>query len=328
MQFTFSKKDAKPLARALEKFLESKGIELSHGQALDALASMQGYADWNALADKVSPTAIESVLDPFELNHLRDELQEGTRYGEECELRTHTGFALRYSAETQACEYVRTVDALGREIAYWDQAEWQEDPATVMGAIIGSLVRGKPFTLKPSRTDRSKESASVSRAGPAKILSPFTLYTDAFVTDEFGEGPSWARIVIDEAFLERLLTMRRIAAKHRLSDVSEYCEPDSWSPWAVNPLGMSQVQNAELQVTEKSFWFCAPVKHTDYAVESRGIWFKDLLAAISGPEHFEDAPYTRHGNVIVFGVSEESRADFIEELLEDGEDLPPEFLNE
>lgn len=33
-------------------------------------------------------------------------------------------------------EYVRLCDTDGKETDYWDQAEWSDDPALVMGAII------------------------------------------------------------------------------------------------------------------------------------------------------------------------------------------------
>ena len=35
-------------------------------------------------------------------------------------------------------EYVRLCDPNGAEYVYWDQAEWVDDPALVMGAIINS----------------------------------------------------------------------------------------------------------------------------------------------------------------------------------------------
>lgn len=34
--------------------------------------------------------------------------------------------------------YVRICDEHGNEVAYWDHAEWAEDPQLVMGAILGS----------------------------------------------------------------------------------------------------------------------------------------------------------------------------------------------
>jgi len=35
-------------------------------------------------------------------------------------------------------EYVRLCDPKGEEILYWDQQEWKDDPALVMGAIINA----------------------------------------------------------------------------------------------------------------------------------------------------------------------------------------------
>jgi len=41
------------------------------------------------------------------------------------------------------CDYVRVVNyESGTEIAYWDQNEWAEAPAKVMGAIIGAMCEG------------------------------------------------------------------------------------------------------------------------------------------------------------------------------------------
>ncbi len=35
-------------------------------------------------------------------------------------------------------EYVRLCDKKGRELVYWDNLEWQEDPVLVMGAILNA----------------------------------------------------------------------------------------------------------------------------------------------------------------------------------------------
>jgi hypothetical protein len=40
---------AKKSARALEKFLKKQGIDLGHGQGLNAIAAMAGFEDWNGL---------------------------------------------------------------------------------------------------------------------------------------------------------------------------------------------------------------------------------------------------------------------------------------
>lgn len=40
------------------------------------------------------------------------------------------------SEEYMAGDYVRLVDPDGEELCYWDNLEWQEDPVSVMGAIM------------------------------------------------------------------------------------------------------------------------------------------------------------------------------------------------
>lgn len=136
---------AKKSARALEKALERNGITLQHGKALDVLASLCGRQDWNALSQALSPEGVDSLLSHGERQHAAD--AAGDDYGRENMLVAHTGFQLRYSAETEMCDYVRVCDPLGRELVYWTSSEWAEDPEVVMGAMLGALVRGKPVEV-------------------------------------------------------------------------------------------------------------------------------------------------------------------------------------
>lgn len=55
-----SAKQAKKSARALEKALAPLGMDLQRGQALDVVAKVAGFADWNALA-AVLPAATPSL---------------------------------------------------------------------------------------------------------------------------------------------------------------------------------------------------------------------------------------------------------------------------
>ena len=66
-------------------------------------------------------------------------------YGEEVVVRTEDGRELRSRAGadgdcTVTGEYVRVLDAAGREQGYWTSEEWREDPEVVMGAIVGCLL--------------------------------------------------------------------------------------------------------------------------------------------------------------------------------------------
>lgn len=136
---------ARKSARALERALERNGISLQHGKALDVLAALCGREDWNALSQALSPTGVDAILDEHERQHAA--AAAGDEFGQESMLVAHTGFQLRYSAETEMCDYVRVCDPLGREIVYWTSAEWAEDPQVVMGAMLGALVRSQPVEV-------------------------------------------------------------------------------------------------------------------------------------------------------------------------------------
>jgi len=50
-----------------------------------------------------------------------------------------TGSKVCCPAYPQPCTYVRVVDPVLGEVAYWDSLEWREDPEGVMGAIMGAI---------------------------------------------------------------------------------------------------------------------------------------------------------------------------------------------
>ena len=62
-------------------------------------------------------------------------------YGPECFIHLASGGAIVCPAHPDECDYVRIVDDLGNEIAYWCVDEWVESPEQgmeVMGAILGA----------------------------------------------------------------------------------------------------------------------------------------------------------------------------------------------
>lgn len=60
-------------------------------------------------------------------------------FGPECVIPTKQGAELRCPVAPAECTYVRVLNSDGEEVAYWDCAEWEEDPTGVMGAIMGCL---------------------------------------------------------------------------------------------------------------------------------------------------------------------------------------------
>ena len=137
-----SSRKAKQGAAALEKALAKAGLTLGRGKALDAVSRMAGFADWNAYAHSFSVQAIDAQLTDLEQSHVAD--AGSPDYGPESVILVHTGFTLRAPAFPEDVSYVRIVDPLGRETAYWTSDEWAESAEDVMGAVLGALCRGQP----------------------------------------------------------------------------------------------------------------------------------------------------------------------------------------
>lgn len=60
-------------------------------------------------------------------------------YPNECAIVTGFGSQVRLPVHPDSCSYVRVIDATGAQVGYWNEDEWKEAPAEVMGAIFGAL---------------------------------------------------------------------------------------------------------------------------------------------------------------------------------------------
>ena len=76
-----------------------------------------------------------------EVRHAKDNL--GVFYGPETIVALENGRQLRTPPFPQLCSYVRVVDA-GFELAFWAMEEFKDDPASVLGALIGSARASRP----------------------------------------------------------------------------------------------------------------------------------------------------------------------------------------
>jgi len=86
----------------------------------------------------------ETKLTEFEMSmksRLKFLLGNSVDANEECWIKVGKGTLVFQSAEVHpdGTNYVRVLDENNEEIAYWDAAEWGEDPVSVMGAIMGAL---------------------------------------------------------------------------------------------------------------------------------------------------------------------------------------------
>lgn len=97
-------------------------------------------------------------------------------------------------------------------------------------------------------------------------MKPLKLIVDAYAASEFGDGPSYAEIIVDQAFIERLVRLSRVCFDNDLESVTVANAPDKWD----NDDDL-RLQGSSLQVWGDNFWFEAYPKHSDYKVETRGM---------------------------------------------------------
>lgn len=111
----------------------------------------------------------------------------------------------------------------------------------------------------------------VIKAGRLPAFEPFRLVVEAYATDEFGEGPSWAEMTVTPEFLQTLERLRRVCQDENLESVTIPQSPDRWD--LEDDL---RIRGDSLRVWRDDFWFEAHPKHRDYSVETRSVSIGDL----------------------------------------------------
>lgn len=101
----------------------------------------------------------------------------------------------------------------------------------------------------------------------------FDLYCEAFACDEWGDGPGWAKFLVDPAFINKVLELQQLVTDKGLDHVAH---DNAVALWGNSDT--LQIQGDELQVSRTDFWFHALPKHCDYAVETRMMPISDLVA--------------------------------------------------
>lgn len=110
-------------------------------------------------------------------------------------------------------------------------------------------------------------------------FEPFKLIVEAYACDEFGDGPAYAVVTVDQPFLDKLVRFSRVCQENGLKSVTGDVGPDRWD--GEDEL---RLRGDSLQVYGDSFWFTAYPKHASYNVETRNIEIGDLLdIAEAGP---------------------------------------------
>jgi hypothetical protein len=135
-----------------------------------------------------------------------------------CQLRTNAG---RAGEKLYQCDYVRVVSPAGREVGYWDHEEWRDDPAVVMGAIMGAL-----SGVEIETNERKRIYCLAHEHFPDEGLVVLSGHEVPAIVDTFGEPTGfWADGV------KGLLSIKDEEEARTTDDV--YCRehPDSDCEW-------------------------------------------------------------------------------------------------
>jgi len=134
-------------------------------------------------------------------------------------------------------------------------------------------------SLNDAIANETYEEGDAFRSGAPVVGRPFMLIVDAYAISEFGDGPAFAEITVDQAFVDRVIRLRRVCKENDLESVSVWSYPDRWDNEDL------KVRDESLRVYHgESWWFEGHPKHADYNVETRAIEIDDLLKVIeAGP---------------------------------------------
>lgn len=142
-------------------------------------------------------------------------------------------------------------------------------------------------------------------------------FVEAYAASDFGDGPSFAKLVANSDFVVKLRQLAALCVTHRLSELRTYDSPSLWGPRDIE--GELRLNCGELVVTPSSFWFVDQPKHASYHIETRAIEIEAFCESIAS------APCN---DPLYFGDQEASLKDaVIEDGHESGEEEGVEHAN-
>lgn len=105
----------------------------------------------------------------------------------------------------------------------------------------------------------------------------FTVFIEAHSIDDYGDSPGWLIVDIDEAWLESLTRLSRLAAENKLDWVQESAA-EYWDDWE-----RFRLDNELFCVTAggSAYWETYP-KHAGYHIESKLLSVEDLGELLRG----------------------------------------------
>ena len=166
------------------------------------------------------------------------------------------------------------------EVAYrattrrlWVEAQSDEMLKAVLTAIdehnAGLFERPSDLAVSVMRKAGSEalsEQGNDLQTVPASEHANVVAYFDAHCTDEYASGPEFAKVIVDEVLMKRVLSMQALCKEHGLSEVRTFASTDAWGPGDVE--SEARLLMHELVVTQNYFWFRADAKNSNFAFET------------------------------------------------------------
>ena len=155
------------------------------------------------------------------------------------------------------------------------------------------------------------------------LAQPVKLYMQVFATCE-GDGPDWAQVVIDQVFIDQLLSLQALCDDRRLSHVATFGEPNLWQGDHREEPGADSINfdSTQLYITARGWWFRATPKHTSYACETRVVDIEMLCAALVSKA--STAYLAWHSSTVageppvLVSASMGNTQEFVQDLVDDG----------
>lgn len=103
-----------------------------------------------------------------------------------------------------------------------------------------------------------------------------TVFVEAYACSDYGDGPQYAKLIVDQAFCEKLLRLQKLCVENCLTELRICDSPDRWGPGEIE--NECRFTGPELVITPSSFWFVDQPKHASYHVETRA---QDISAFVN-----------------------------------------------
>lgn len=109
------------------------------------------------------------------------------------------------------------------------------------------------------------------------------IFIEAYACDDYGDGPTYASVVIDDSFVEEIKALDALINEHDLTEVRKFMTPEHWGPKGVADELM--LQCGELVVVRGGFFrFVDRPRHADYSVKTRAVGINLVLKGIEAGE--------------------------------------------